>query len=65
VYYITFVDNKGGGHLYVADFLGALLRYSEIPLAESYTILLSFIEEGGILLKVERRRTKAGAYATY
>lgn len=43
VYYVTFMDAQGGGHLYAVNANGAILSYSVMPLAESWEIKPEFL----------------------
>lgn len=45
VYYVTFVDQQGEGHLYAANARGAILHYSRLPITESWQVGPSFLEK--------------------
>lgn len=45
VYYVTFTDRQGRGHLYAANASGAILNYSVMPLARSWEIKPEFLSD--------------------
>lgn len=46
LYYVTFTDTKGLGHLYVVNSLGAILHYVEFPMMHSFEIKPSLPDVG-------------------
>ena len=45
VYYVTFTDAQGTGHLYAVNANGAILSYSIMPLAKSWEIKPEFLSD--------------------